>query len=305
MLIAMRLVQGLGACAGIVVGRAVLRDRLQGAAMTQMLGVVAVALAAAPMIGPTIGGVIEVAYGWRAVFGLLALLAILGVVGVIWVLPETRQPDPTASPGLGPAFRRYGRLVADWRFVGIVLTAGCVTAMAYIYSAGAPLIFIVLLGWSPAEFGLLGVATAGGNFAVSVAIATGALRARATVFVAVGTATVVCATVAFLAISVTGWWVSPLLFVIPIVVASISAALAQVGLAALAMEGQAGGAGAASAVLGMGQMALGAVATSALATQTMSSPVPMAILMVVAACAGFGAMVFSFSVAAPAGRRLV
>lgn len=290
MLIAMRLVQGLGSCVGIVVGRAVLRDRLEGPIMTQMLGVVAVALAAAPMIGPSIGGMIETTLGWRVVFGLLAVLGILGAAGAIVMLPETRRVGPATSLGIGSAFKRYGVLTRDARFVCTVLAAGCLTAHAYIFSAGAPAVFITLLGWNPAQFGALGFVTAGGNFMISMAIAAGLLRARPEVFATIGTIGVTVGGFVLYVISIAGLWVDPMIFLAPIVAISISAAVAQVGYAALAMEGQGVGAGAASAVLGAGQMALGAVGTSTLALQDPSSPVPMTALMAIAASGAFVAM---------------
>jgi DHA1 family bicyclomycin/chloramphenicol resistance-like MFS transporter len=68
MLIAARMLQGFGAAAGPALGRAVLRDVYSGDKLTGALSTVAAAVALSPMLGPAIGGYLQIAFGWRSCF---------------------------------------------------------------------------------------------------------------------------------------------------------------------------------------------------------------------------------------------
>ena len=91
-LIAGRVLQGCGGCVGIVLGRAIVRDRYERDRAATMIGYVMMGFAIAPMVGPIIGGVLNDFVGWRSIFGLLATLGIaIGLVAFLF-LPETRVP---------------------------------------------------------------------------------------------------------------------------------------------------------------------------------------------------------------------
>src|SRR5574340_191554 len=86
-LIAARFLQALGACAGPVLGRAIVRDVYGPVEAARVLAYISGAMAIAPMLGPMLGGWLTVLFGWRANFAalsifsaaqLLATLAILG-----------------------------------------------------------------------------------------------------------------------------------------------------------------------------------------------------------------------------------
>ncbi|MBI3515232.1 MAG: multidrug effflux MFS transporter [Proteobacteria bacterium] len=286
MLIASRLLQGMGACAGLVLGRAVVRDRLEGPAMTRMLAVMALALTAAPMLGPLVGGALETWFGWRAVFVLLTVLGVSGLLGVATVLPETRGRDVELTGWVTAIGRRYAVLAADWRFMVVVMSAGFVTAHVYLWGAGAPALFISLLGFTPGEFGMLGLVTGFGNLCVSLAMAAGRIKTDPVVLGIIGTIGISIGGLVLLGLCAAGWWTNPVIVLLPIVLISACAGLANVALASLAMAKHGAIAGAASAVLGAGQMAMGAAGVLVLALQDASTPTPMAFLMTVAAFGG-------------------
>jgi DHA1 family bicyclomycin/chloramphenicol resistance-like MFS transporter len=74
-LIVARTVQAFGATTGIVIGRAVIRDLYDRDRAASMIGWVTMAMVVAPMIAPLIGGALDTALGWRAIFAFVGLFA--------------------------------------------------------------------------------------------------------------------------------------------------------------------------------------------------------------------------------------
>jgi len=96
-LIAFRVLQGASAGAGIVVGRAIIRDSFEGHAAQRLMSLVTMIFGLAPAIAPVIGGWLQGAFGWRSVFVFLAVYSVLLLIACQWRLAETlpvsqRQP---------------------------------------------------------------------------------------------------------------------------------------------------------------------------------------------------------------------
>ncbi|CAN0602829.1 unnamed protein product, partial [Ectocarpus sp. 12 AP-2014] len=81
--------QAIGGCAGMVIGRAIVRDVASRNEAASLLGYVTMGMAIAQMIGPVIGGFLDGFYGWRASFDLLLLLGVALLVLVVTTLHET------------------------------------------------------------------------------------------------------------------------------------------------------------------------------------------------------------------------
>lgn len=97
LLIAMRVLQGFGCAAGMILGRAIVRDAFTRERALKAMSVVAVTVGVVPMLGPPLTGVLLEFISWRAVFGLLTLITLVLLVLVQFKVPETlRAPDPTA-----------------------------------------------------------------------------------------------------------------------------------------------------------------------------------------------------------------
>jgi DHA1 family bicyclomycin/chloramphenicol resistance-like MFS transporter len=104
----LRAFQGFSAGAGIVIGRAVVRDLHEGPQAQRMMSHVVLMFGLAPAIAPLIGGWLQSAFGWRAVFAFLCVLSLTLMVAVFIRLPETlpvsrRQPFNLAALGRGYA----------------------------------------------------------------------------------------------------------------------------------------------------------------------------------------------------------
>ena len=161
-LIAARLLQAVGACAGPVLGRAVVRDVWGPLDSARVLAYVSGAMALAPLVGPAIGGSLTVHFGWQSNFIALALISSLQTVAVWWWLKESNhQPDPTATRPRHIA-QNFRRLLADRAFVGYVLALSFSYSALFAFISGSPFLLIDGYGLSPQAFGLcFGIVVAG------------------------------------------------------------------------------------------------------------------------------------------------
>ena len=98
-LIAARIVQAVGASTGIVIGRAIIRDLYERDRAAAMIGLVTTAMVIAPMIAPLVGGILDTAFGWEAIFLFIALFSGAVLLWAVVVLPETRPANAARAPG--------------------------------------------------------------------------------------------------------------------------------------------------------------------------------------------------------------
>jgi multidrug resistance protein len=104
MLIAARLLQAIGGASGLVLSRAIVRDLYDRDRSASVLGYITMAFVVAPMLAPTVGGLLDQFAGWRAIFVLLALVGALGARRHLAQAsrdqpqPGAVDPDQPASP---------------------------------------------------------------------------------------------------------------------------------------------------------------------------------------------------------------
>ncbi len=154
-LIAARFFQAVGACAGAVIGRAIIRDTYGAAGSARMLGYITAGTAATPIFGPMIGSLMTVTLGWRANFVLLALVSAALLAATSLRLPESnlaRDPNATSPRHL---LANYVAILRNRRFVGYALCVGFSYAAIFAYISGSPFVLIDVLGVPPQYFGFL------------------------------------------------------------------------------------------------------------------------------------------------------
>jgi DHA1 family bicyclomycin/chloramphenicol resistance-like MFS transporter len=168
-LIAARFLQALGACAGPVIGRAVVRDVYGPERSAKVLSYVAMAMALAPALGPIFGGYLTVAFGWQSNFVLLVIYGLACLIGAFLVLPETNAyKDPSATQPLR-LVRNYLGLVKHRSYLGYVLV--CTGGYAGIFSfiSGSSFALIDGVGLTPDAYGYCFAAAVVGYIAGSFA----------------------------------------------------------------------------------------------------------------------------------------
>ena len=116
-MIGWRVVQAVGACAGVVLARAMVRDLFEGDRAAQMLSTLMIVMAIAPLLGPIVGGQILALAGWRAIFWTLVGVG-LATLAALFTLPETLPAQRRSREPLARALARYGELLLHRPLLG-------------------------------------------------------------------------------------------------------------------------------------------------------------------------------------------
>lgn len=155
-LVAARIAQAFGACATLVVPRAVVQDIYSGSEAARAMALVAMLQSIAPLTAPIIGGAIDALLGWRAIFGFLAVVASgLGLWSLV-ALKETRPLERGGgSATWGDIFARYMRLLSSRLYIGYTLAFAAGTSGFFGFLAMGPSLVIDHMGLAPILFSVL------------------------------------------------------------------------------------------------------------------------------------------------------
>lgn len=159
-----RFVQGMGAAAGPILARAILRDLFHGAELGRYLSFAMVVLTAGPVLAPSIGTLILAISGWRAIFVLPLLVGAALIPWVVWGLPETlAEPDPRALD-LRAIADNARAVLRHPQSGSMVLIMSLIYGSLIGYLSSSPGIFIGFYGLSEAGFALIFASTQGLTF---------------------------------------------------------------------------------------------------------------------------------------------
>jgi len=154
MMISWRVLQAVGACASVVLARAMVRDLYEGYRAAQMLSTLMMVMAIAPLIGPSLGGQILYWFSWQAIFWTLVGVGV-ATLAALFVLPETLPPGRRHTEPLGKAFKRYGELLRHRQLLGYAGAGGFFYGGTFAYIAGSPFAYISYHHVAPRFYGLL------------------------------------------------------------------------------------------------------------------------------------------------------
>ena len=167
MLITLRLVQALGSCVGMVASRAIIRDIFPVNEIAKVFSKLMLVIAVSPIIAPTLGGYLIVAYGWHIVFVVLAIMATLILVAIHFVLPESMEADATVSLRPSLIIKNYATVLRTPQFYTYAFTGAIAAAGLYAYIAGSPYVFIELFKVTEKQYGWIFAAVALGLITAS------------------------------------------------------------------------------------------------------------------------------------------
>jgi len=160
-LIGLRIVQGLGAASGSVIGRALTRDAYTFQEMPLVMSWISLGQNIAPSLAPTLGGFLGEWATWRATFWFVGGFGLLLLVVTLFGLSETNK-HRSERLDLVALLRGSGEMLRERQFLGNVLTLGFAFAINFGMLAGVPFILQDHLGFSPQQFGLIVLLSVGG-----------------------------------------------------------------------------------------------------------------------------------------------
>ena len=288
LLVAGRVLQALGAGSGPVVGRAVIRDLYEPARAARVLGYMGTAMALTPILAPIVGGVVHVAFGWRAVYLTLATFgaAFLGLATLL--VPETnRRRDPDALRP-GHLATNAADLVRDPAFLGYTLVVALMFGGQFAFISGSAFVLIEVLRVPPDVYGLCFGLVAFGIMTGSFLAARLTARAGIDRMIAAATGLGAAAGCLMAALAWTGMWT------VPAVIGPMYGFAVGVGIVLpTAIAGAIGPfprtAGLASAVLGFLQLSAASTYGIVVGRLYDGTPVPMAVAIAGAGLAAAGA----------------
>ncbi|RYF25330.1 MAG: Bcr/CflA family efflux MFS transporter [Comamonadaceae bacterium] len=284
-LIALRFVQGLGAAAGMVIPRAVVRDLHTGNEAARLMSLLMLVFSVSPLLAPLAGSGVIALTGWRGVFWAVAVAALAGLVLVNRALTETRLPADRVGSDLRSALTGYGVLLRDGHFMGLVLISGCSIAGFFVYLAGSPFVLINHYGLTPVQYSLAFSVNAAAFFVSAQFTARLGERYGLVAVVKVAVSAAGTVMVALLSYYLAGGDRLAVLLVLYFI-ASGCMGLVIPTTSVLALEEHGAIAGTASALLGTLQMLIGAAAMGLVGLFATGKPLPMVVGMAAGALVG-------------------
>jgi DHA1 family bicyclomycin/chloramphenicol resistance-like MFS transporter len=142
MLIVLRFMQAVGGCAGMVAAQALVRDLFPVNKTAQAFSSLTLVIAVSPMIAPTIGGYVSVAFGWQSIFVILGIITAFIIFAVYFLLPQGKQADPSLSLRPSSVIQNFYGVIRQPQFLVYSITNGIATAAPFAYIAGSSDVFI-------------------------------------------------------------------------------------------------------------------------------------------------------------------
>jgi DHA1 family bicyclomycin/chloramphenicol resistance-like MFS transporter len=159
-LIVFRALQGIGAGAGAVIPRAIVRDLHTGSEAVRLMSLLMLVFSVSPILAPLTGSFVIALAGWRGIFWVVAAAAALGIALVAMRLPETRPVAARSASGMAGVLACYGLLLRDRAFVGLSLIGSFGMSAFLVYLANSSFVIIDHYGLSPTLYSLCFAANA-------------------------------------------------------------------------------------------------------------------------------------------------
>jgi DHA1 family bicyclomycin/chloramphenicol resistance-like MFS transporter len=154
LLVVLRVAQALAGCAGMVIARAIVRDRFHHSEVLHIFSLLSLVMGLAPILAPLLGGWVLAVGGWRWIFGFQVLFAAAVTLAAVFLLPESRSAATAAHARAETPLKSYLALLRQRRLLGFVLAGAFSGAALFTYVAASPDILIGVYHVPPSQFGL-------------------------------------------------------------------------------------------------------------------------------------------------------
>jgi DHA1 family bicyclomycin/chloramphenicol resistance-like MFS transporter len=279
-----RFIAALGGSASMIVPRAMVRDVSEGHDAARLMARLILILGAAPILAPSLGGLVLKFTSWRGIFWITTAYGGLGLVLTFLFLPDTLAHARRVKLHLAAMMERYAHILTERTFITHALLLSSTTFGLFAYISGTPTVFVTYYHLSPSRFAAVFGCVAA-NFILCSQLnifVVGRLGLNRTL--RVSTTIYLLMSLCLLALARTGFGGLPLLAIVLTLTQGLYGFMSPTGTVG-ALSRHAAHAGSASAVMGTMQFVIGSSSGFLMAWITDGTPVPMAALIVAAACA--------------------
>ena len=152
---ALRVLQAIGASAGMVVGRAIVNDLYEGRDAAKVMTVLVMLLTIGPIISPTLGSLLLEGFGWRAIFVTMLGVSVIALGLSLAIIPETLPPSARSRRPFRSGIATAATLLRQRRFLLPALIAGLVQGGMFAFITGSSGVFQGAFGLGATQYGLL------------------------------------------------------------------------------------------------------------------------------------------------------
>lgn len=279
-LIVLRFMQAIGSCAAAVASIAMVRDLFPVKENAKVFALLMLVVGVSPMVAPTIGGYVTVAWGWHAVFIILMGLGVLNLITSWLWLPDSFKPDTSLSLKPLPILKNFLSVVKEPQFYTYAFSGALAFSGLFSYISGSPLLFFGIFkvaeetyGWI---FALLSVGLIGSSQLNTLMLR----RYKSEQIIYTALICQVITVLFFLTGSINNWFgLTETIILLFIFLSCLG--FTNPNTSALSLAPFSRNAGSASALMGAVQMGLGALASFAVSLFDVKSAVPMIAIMTV------------------------
>lgn len=282
MLIVLRFIQAIGACAATVAANAMVRDLFPVEENAKVFSMLMLILGVSPIIAPTAGSYITSSLGWQAVFIILAVITTIILVTIYFALPESSKPNPDYSLKPAAITRSYLAVFKEPVFYTYTFTGAIAFAGLFAFLSGSPYLYMELFRLSEKEYGLVFALLAGGLILASQVNRFLLKRYRSEQIITTALISMGITGLLLVVTALNGWINLPGMLLLQFIYLSCLGYILP-NASALAMSPFTTGAGSAAALMGALQMGIGAGVSIVLSLIQNGTPIPMVALMSVCA----------------------
>lgn len=270
-----RFFQALGACAGTVIPRSIVRDIFAPQESARVFSHLVLVMGVAPILAPMLGNLMLTFFDWRMIFAFLAAFGICALLVAHFFIPETKGFNDDEK--ISAAFKKYFGILHDKNFVICSLSGGMMTGALFAYVTGSPFLYLDYFQLSTHDYGIIFSINSVG-FVIASQINAQLLK-KFSIQQLLGKIVFMPAISGLILIAVSFhnpnfWLVSILFFFI-----LCSCGMMMPNATALALAGQEKHTGSAAALLGTIQFSLAAIASFLISKFNNGSPLPIALII--------------------------
>lgn len=281
--IALRLLQAIGGCVGMIVSRAVIRDLFDERDSARVLSQLMAVLTLAPIIAPLLGGYMLVIADWHAIFIFLTAFGVFCFLIAFKGMPETLPPERRHAQNVRGLLKTFAGLLRQADFIFPALLASFGMSCMFVFITGSPYVFMQLHGVSAQHYGwLFGMMACGIVLGVQLNRMLLAHVAPRAVLPWALLVNALAALVLLLLANTASLW----LFMVPLWICIAVTPMIGANSAAIAMRASGRYAGSASSLFGLLQFGIASFASSMVGVLHNGSAYPMAGLMFVSSVLG-------------------